>query len=312
MATYQIEPERRTLHGPFSRELEPVLTIDPGDTVLFSTLDAGWGVEPPHVSGAPRRKFEPMDEELDRGHALSGPIAIRGAEPGMALEVRINEVIPGEWGGTYAGGWSNGVNERLGVEGKDKETVLVWTLDADNMVGRDQYGRTIALRPFMGVMGMPPDEPGRHSTTPPRFCGGNIDCKELVAGTTLYLPIAVPGGLFSVGDGHGLQGDGEVCGTAIECPMRRVSLTFNLRDDMRLTTPRANTHAGWISMGFHQDLNEATLIALEDMLALMQQEHGLSRMDALALASLVVDMRITQIVNQVRGVHAVLPHGALK
>jgi acetamidase/formamidase len=94
--------------------------------------------------------------------------------------------------------------------------------------------------------------------------------------------------------------------------MERVSLTFNLREDMRLTTPRANTSAGWISMGFHNDLNEATLIALEDMLTLMQQEHGLSRMDALALASLVVDMRITQIVNQVRGVHAVLPHGTIK
>jgi acetamidase/formamidase len=151
-----------------------------------------------------------------------------------------------------------------------------------------------------------------HSTIPPRVTGGNIDCKELGVGSTLYLPIAVEGGLFSTGDGHAVQGDGEVSITAIECPMDRVDLTFELVDDMPLTTPVANTPAGWITLGFHEDLDEALVIALEAMLTLMKRLHGLERLDALALASLTVDCRITQVVNGVRGVHAVLPHGAIR
>ncbi|MCA9907620.1 MAG: acetamidase/formamidase family protein, partial [Anaerolineae bacterium] len=153
---------------------------------------------------------------------------------------------------------------------------------------------------------------GVHSTVPPRPTGGNIDCKELIVGSTLYLPIAVEGGLFSTGDGHAVQGDGEICVTAIECPVDRVDLTFDLLDDMPLTTPIANTPAGWITLGFHEDLDEALVIALEAIVALLQRLHGLSRLDALALASLTVDFRITQVVNQVRGVHAVLPHGAIR
>jgi acetamidase/formamidase len=161
-------------------------------------------------------------------------------------------------------------------------------------------------------MGMPPDEPGLHSTAPPRFCGGNLDCKELSAGSTLYLPVSVPGALFSVGDGHAAQGDGEVCVTAIECPMDRVELTFHLHESPRLTAPRAHTAAGWITLGLHEDLNEAAFLATEAMLELMGEQYSLQRGDALALASLVVDLRVTQLVNGVRGVHAVLPHGAIR
>jgi acetamidase/formamidase len=311
MATYSIEPERATLHGTFSRERAPVLTIDSGDTVRFRTLDSGWGLEPPVAAGVPRRKFEPMIKGNDEGHALCGPVAIRGAEPGMTLEVQIDAVRPGTWGATYAGGeWRKAMNERLGVA--DREGVLIWTLDPDALTGRDQYGHVVALRPFMGVMGMPPDAPGLHSTAPPRICGGNIDCKELVAGSSLYLPILVPGGLFSVGDGHAVQGDGEVSGTAIECPMERVELTFRLHGGLHLKTPRAQTPAGWMTFGFDADLNEATMIALEAMLDLLGEQYQLARLEALALASLVVDLRVTQIVNGVCGVHAVLPPDAIK
>lgn len=311
MATYTIEPERATLRGKFSREFPPVLTIDSGDMVRFRTLDSGWGLEPDKAPGIPRRKFEPFIEGEDNGHALCGPVAIRGAQPGMTLEVQIGAIRPGAWGGTYVGGsHRKALNERLGVA--DHEDALLWTLDPDALVGRDQYGHTVPLRPFMGVMGLAPDAPGLHSTTPPRVCGGNIDCKELVTGSTLYLPIQVPGALFSVGDGHALQADGEVCGTAIECPMERVDLTFRLRDDLHLTTPRADTPAGWITFGFEEDLNEATLIALAAMLDLLHEQYQLERHRALALASLVVDLRVTQIVNQVWGVHAVLPPGAIK
>lgn len=308
MATYMIEPERRTLHGTFSRDYKPVLTIDPGDTVVFRTLDAGWSLDGPSY---PRPKFQPWIKERDNGHALCGPVAIRGAQPGMTLAVRIDAIRTGTWGWSVAGGWDCDVNRRLGMV-TPGEYRLEWTLDPDNLIGRDQYGREIALRPFMGVMGMPPGEPGIHPTPPPRVTGGNMDCKELVAGVTLYLPIEAPDGLFSVGDGHAVQGDGEVSVTAIECPMERVELTFDLLPNLKLKTPRAETAQGWITLGFNEDLDEACFLALEAMLDLMEEKHGLLRQDALALASLLVDMRITQIVNGVRGAHALLPNSATR
>jgi acetamidase/formamidase len=172
------------------------------------------------------------------------------------------------------------------------------------MTGQSSLGRTVKLRPFLGVMGMPPDEPGIHSTIPPRATGGNLDCRELVSGSTLYLPIAVPGGLFSTGDGHAAQGDGEVSGTAIECPMESAELTFRLRDDLPLMTPIARTPTGWVTLGVHGDLDTAALIALNAMLDLLGRELGLSRRDALAVASIEVDLRVTQMVNEVQGVHA--------
>ena len=306
MAIYSIEPTRETLHGSFSREYPPILTIDPGDSVHFSTLNASWILD---LSTDPPTCFEPRDGERDNGHALCGPIAIRGAQPGMTLEIRINDVRPLSWGWTSVGGWESIVNQRMGLVGKPD--ALVWTLDTNSMTGKDQYGHTIALHPFMGVMGMPPDEPGIHSTIPPRFCGGNIDCKELVAGSVLYLPISVPQALFSVGDGHAVQGDGEVCGVALECSMEHVNLTFYLHEQMHISTPRAHTAAGWLTLGFHKNLNEASLIALEAMLDLMEEQYQLTRHQALALASLVVDLRVTQIANRVLGVHALLPHGVI-
>ncbi len=313
MITHTMRPERATLHGQFSRELSPVLTIEPGDTVVFQTLDAGWNVEPQTsaVPGERPRRFEPRHPERDAGHALCGPVAIRGAEPGMALAIRIEEIRPGAWGWTSAGGRSSAINTRLGLDNSE-EQMLVWRLDPDALTGTDQYGHTVHLRPFMGVLGMPPAEPGWHSTIPPRVCGGNLDCRELVAGSTLYLPIAVPLGLFSVGDGHAAQGDGEVSSTAIECPMERVRLTFDLAPDLQLTTPRAETPAGWLTLGFANDLHEAAMIALDAMLGLMGERLGLTRREALALASVVVDLRVTQLVNGgVLGVHALLPRDAI-
>ena len=309
---HTIEPTRETLHGHFSRDLSPVLTIEPGDTVRFRTLDAGWNLEPRYSTRYEDhpRKFEPRDPVLDDGHALCGPIAIRGAEPGMALAVRVDDIRVGGWGSTAIGGWPSEVNDRLGVSA-EPGTFLLWTLDPEALTGQDQHGHRLPLRPFMGVMGVAPGKPGGHSTVSPRPTGGNIDCKELVAGSTLYLPIAVPGALFSTGDGHALQADGEVSTTAIECPMERVDLTFDLLPDLHLTTPRAETPVGWLTFGFHADLDEAMFIALDAMLDLMGELHGLERRESLGLASLLVDLRITQIVNGVKGVHAVLPHGVL-
>ncbi len=309
MAKFSIRPERSSLHGSFSRDFQPIMTIDSGDTVCFSTLDAGWGLGPFSAPGI-RKRFEPRERLRDGGHALCGPIAIRGAEPGMTLAVRINEIQTGAWGWNSAGGFPHPINQSLGIA-EGEQFHLNWTLDANSMVGTSDKGHKVALRPFMGVMGMPPDEPGIHSTFPPRFCGGNMDCKELIAGSTLYLPISIKNGLFSVGDGHALQGDGEVGVPAVECPMEVVDLTFSVDENVRIAMPRAKTPTAWVTMGFHEDLNEASIIALDGMLTLMNELFGYERKEALALASLVVDMRITQMVNGVRGVHAVLPHGSI-
>ena len=305
MTLHHIAPERRTLHGPFSKDREPVLTIASGDTVRFRTLDAGWGVEGPEAG---HKKFEPRDPVRDNGHALCGPVFVEGALPGGALEIRIDNLTTGAWGWQAIGGWDSPVNRALGVT--DKALRLSWYLDAASNTWRSERGQTVAPRPFLGVMGMPDDVDGLQSTTPPRLTGGNMDCKELVAGSTLYLPVRVAGGLFSTGDGHGAQGDGEVCGTAIECPMEQADLTFTVRPDLHITTPRAHTPAGWLTFGFDRDLNAATHTALNAMLDLLRELHGLDRLDALALASLAVDVRVTQVVNDVCGVHCVLPHGA--
>jgi acetamidase/formamidase len=309
MAEYSIQPQKGTLHGSFSRDYKPVISINSGDTINFKTLEAAWGLQP-HSSEGYRKKFQPREKPRDSGHALVGPVEIRGAKPGMTLEIKIHEVIPGTWGWNSAGGFPHPVNESLGIA-NGEEFHLNWKLNSNSMIGVSNKGHKVALRPFMGIMGMPPDAPGIHTTITPRYCGGNIDCKELIAGSTLFLPISVAGGLFSVGDGHAVQGDGEVGCPALECPMDLVKLTLSTREDIHIKIPRAKTPTAWITMGFHEDLNEATLIALDSMLDLMNELFRFERKEAMALASLVVDLRITQIVNGVRGVHAVLPHGAI-
>jgi acetamidase/formamidase len=208
----------------------------------------------------------------------------------MTLEVRVLSLRVGRWGWTSAGGYPSHWNVKLGID-TPPHVHSPWALDPDTLTGRDPRGRTVALRPFLGIMGMPPDEPGRHSTTPPRSSGGNIDCKEL--------------------DGHAVQGDGEVAGPALECPFEAAELEFHLRPDLRLARPRANTPRGWVTFGFHESLDEATVFALSDMLDLLNEQLGCGRREALALASLVVDLHVTQIVNGARGVHAMLAHEAL-
>jgi acetamidase/formamidase len=307
---HQLEPIRETLHGHFSPSLLPVLTIDPGDEVEFRTLDARWHLERMRAPGVPGRIFEPKDERLDAGHALTGPVYVRGAEPGSTLAVEVLSLETGDWGWNSAGGFDSPVNRALGIVGGDREPLL-WDLDAAAGTGTDQFGHTVRLRPFLGVMGLPPADDGIYSTAPPRRTGGNIDCRELVAGSTLYLPVEVPGGLFSTGDGHAAQGDGEVSTTAIECPMRSAVLRFSVHEDLVLTSPRATTPAGELTLGFADTLDEAMKIALTDMIDLMQQRYDVSRREALALASVVVDLHVTQVVNGVVGVHAILPPGAI-
>jgi acetamidase/formamidase len=311
MATHSVAPTRETLHGCFSRELPPALRIDSGDELIVETLDAGWGLEQYTESGEQRRRFSPRVKGRDDGHALIGPIAVEGAEPGSVLEVEILEIAPGAWGWTHAGGWPTELNRQLAL-GDPPEHSIFWTLDRESGTARNQYGQQVALRPFLGIIGVAPEAPGFHGTWPPRSTGGNLDCSELVAGSTLYLPVAVHDALLSVGDGHGAQGDGEICSQAIECPMERVHLRVTVRPDLAVTFPRARTPAGWITFGLDADLDVAVIQAANGMLDLLQEQFGWDRKHALGMASIVASFRVTQIVNGVKGVHALLPHGCVK
>jgi acetamidase/formamidase len=291
---HEIPLDRRTIHGHYSPELEPVLTVDPGDSVRFQTPNAGW-----RWADQDDELFTPRHPEFDAGHALAGPVAVRGARAGQTLSVRIDEVVVGTWGLTFPG-------QRPGL------TPYLWTLDRDAGTGTDEHGVTVSLAPFLGVIGMPPPEPGIHRTAPPRRFGGNLDCKALVAGTTLFLPIGVDGGLLSAGDGHAAQGHGEVSGTAIECPIERAQLTVDLRPDLALRQPIAWTPEAWIAFGVDEDLDVAADLALQTMLDLLERERGMERDHALVIASVAVDLHVTQVVNGVKGVHAALRHDALR
>jgi len=299
MAIHSVDPTLATLHGPFDRDRAPILTVDPGDSIRFRTLDAGWHTDPETV-------FEPRQ----RGHALCGPVAVRGARPGMTLTIRIDRLLPGAWGWTASGGWMSPLNQRLGMADGGEYKVR-WDLDHIAGTATNQFGHRVALRPFLGVIGMPADVAGEQSTTPPRATGGNLDCRELVEGSTLHLPIGVAGALLSLGDGHGAQGDGEVSGTAIECGMDEALVTIDVHEGGS-GSPRAETPAGTITFGFHADLGEAAAIALEAMLDVIVERHDCERREALALCSVAVDLRVTQLVNTIVGVHAVLAPGAIR
>jgi acetamidase/formamidase len=285
VALHELALEQQNLHGYFSAGLEPVLEIEPGDSVRISVPNANWDL-------SPDEKLQPGKPELDTGHPIAGPIAVKGAKRGQTLAASVDEVEVGDWGVTWVA----------------EDHLVHWELGAG--LGRT-LGREVTLAPFLGVMGMPPPEPGVHPTFPPRRWGGNIDCKELVAGTTLYLPIPVDQALFSAGDPHAAQGDGEVSGTAIEAPARAL-LTLDLRDDLELEFPIARIEQAWLTFGFDEHLGLAARIAVDGMVALMERELGVTGKDALALASVAVDLHVTQVVNGVLGVHAELRDDAIR
>lgn len=309
---HKVELHNQNLHGSFSKDYQPILTVESGDSIQLSTLDIQWGYS--KSKGEERGIFESREKETKPGHPIIGPIAVNGAKPGMVLEVKLNDIVPGWYGRNWAGGFHNWQNDQLGIA--DTERVqLDWELNSTTMTGTTKIGNRpfhVGLQPFIGLMGVAPAESGVHSTTPPRNVGGNIDCKDLVRGSSLFLPISVDRALFSIGDGHAVQGDGEVSGTAIECPMDLVDFTLIVHQDMQLNSPRAKTPSGWITFGFNEDLNIAAAEALNEMVGLMQTFYGIEKTEATALASVAVDLRITQVVNSVKGVHAILPHGSIR
>ena len=278
MPHHVLEPGPGTATDVFSRDLPPVLTVDPGDTVRVRSLNASGHLTRQNYPGD--RPPELLTER--RGHCLTGPIAVRGAEPGDVLAVRLHALTPDDWGFTVAGGRDTPLNRRLGLDPADAgggggPAWLLWEIDASREVATSQLGHTVATGPFLGVIGLAWDEPGEHSTVPPRTVGGgNIDCRELVSGSTLFLPVAVPGALLSVGDGHAAQGDGEVAGTAIECGMT-TDLRLDLASEVPVPGVHAITPAARITFGFSSDLNAAMGDALDAMLTWLQQLLGVDR-----------------------------------
>ena len=302
MTVHHLDPTAATTVDVFARDQKPVLTVDPGDTVVVRSLDASGYLEPQQEPG----QAQPTMFAASRGHCLTGPIAVNGALPGMALAIRLESLVPDPWGWTVAAARDTPLNRRLGLAGANPSWLL-WSLDTHTDIGTDQFGHRVPLAPFLGVIGVPPIAPGEHSTIPPRpGSGGNIDCRSLVAGSTLYLPVTVRGALLTMGDGHAAQGDGEVSGTAIECPMTTTAV-LDLVAQPVIPGIYAETPSGRITFGFSEDLNEAMAQALDAMLTWMQDLYQLDRATALAVASPTVDLRVTQVANGVWGVHAVFP-----
>jgi acetamidase/formamidase len=305
MAEHLLKSNPETVHwGYFDASLKPVLTIARGDRVTVETVSGAPVVMP--KSGF---KLPPELAEIHRtvprklpGHLLTGPIAVEGAQPGHVLEIAIEDIkLRQDWG-------YNVIRPLAGALPDDFTEVRLVHIpcDLEKGVGRLSWGAEVPLKPFFGVMGVaPPPAWGMISSLPPRKHGGNLDNKELVAGTRLFLPVHVPGGLLSVGDGHGAQGDGEVCVTAIETALTG-KFKITLRKDMTLEWPRAETDTHVITMAFYPDLDVAARSALRQMIALLGERRGLSREDAYMLCSLAADLRITQFVNGNNGVHVML------
>lgn len=314
MTVHEIPLQASTVHGCFSESLSPAVTIASGDTVVARTVDVTWGIEQHGAPGTPRARFVPDDVETrhperDRGPAMIGPVAVAGAEPGMTLEVRIIELRPASWGWTAAGPgpFNCELNEAIGVLDTEWTTVR-WSLDADRGTAVSEHGDHRKLDPFLGTIGLCPggDDPAAwHCGWTPYRTGGNMDCSALTVGASLFFPVEVDGALLSFGDGHALQSDGESSGSAIECPFDRVELECHLHPDLTIRGPRAITAEGRVTLGFGASLDEALVEALGAMLDWRETESGRPRAELLALSSSDVDLRVTQVVNPRKGVHAV-------
>jgi len=301
----------KTVHwGYYSGKIEPALKIDPGDIVTIvsphgvaAVYEAG-GIPPDQISKELRDINSEVKERGPGPHILTGPIYINGAAPGDILEVHIKDVKPTKPYG-YNTNWYG-----MGTLPEDFPFTAwrVPRLNLKNMTSEIMPGVVIPLKPFFGNMGVaPPDVMGKISSAPPGIQGGNLDIKELVAGTILYLPVHVKGALFSVGDGHAAQGDGEVCLTGIEVAEMTGTFQFFVRKNKRLVWPRAETPTHFITVGLNEDLDVAAKMALREMINFLNEEKGISRENAYYLSSVAVDLRVAQLVNGVKGIYAMLP-----
>ncbi len=301
--------------GYYSAHAKPVLTVKDGDTVTMHTLSTcgdpdrlkGMGIPADQIPASVTALYDAKGiDKGPGGHILTGPVAIDGAEPGDVLEVDIEKIdIDVSWA-------CNGFGAGRGYLPDDYPYGLMKRipLDRARMVAEFAPGIEIPLHPFFGSMGdAPPESAGRYNSAPPWMHGGNMDNKELVAGTKLFLPVHAKGALFEAGDGHAGQGNGEVDITAMETMLTGTFrfVVHKQQGDERLLWPMAETPTAYITMGFNQDLNKATEMALHNMLHFLETEKHLSRDQAYQLSSVAVDLDITQLVDTNVGVHAILP-----
>jgi acetamidase/formamidase len=314
--THQLKPGPKTVAwGYYDATAKPVLRIASGDTVEVETLITSSPqrleqafVPADQVEKALRDIYKEVSDKGPGGHILTGPIFVEGAEPEDVLEVRIKDVrlnLPYAY--TAFGPKSGFLPEDF-----PRSRMKITPLDAKRMVGKFSDAVEIPLRPFFGSMGVaPPPELGRVSSGPPGVHAGNLDNKELVAGTTLFIPVHVKGALFAVGDGHAAQGDGEVCITGLETSLAG-TIQFVVRKDLKLKWPRAETPTHYIVMGLDKDLTEAMKLATREAIDFLVSEKKLSREDAYLLASVAVDFRVTQVVDGTKGIHGMIPKSIFK
>jgi acetamidase/formamidase len=314
--THELKATPKTVSwGYYDASAKPVLRIKSGDVVQVHTLITnsperleGAFLPPAQVEQSLRDIFREVKDRGPGGHILTGPIYVEGAEPGHTLEVRIKKIklaIPYGY---------NAFAPKRGFLPEDfpRSRMKIIRLDEKRMVGHFAKGIEIPLRPFFGSMGVaPPPEAGRISSGPPGVHAGNLDNKELVEGTTLFIPVHVRGALFAVGDGHAAQGNGEIDITALETSLHG-TLEFIVRKDLKLRWPRAETPTHHIVMGLDKDLTKAMKIAAREAVAFLTTEKGLSANDAYMLASMTVDFCITQVVDGTLGVHGMIPKAIFK
>ncbi len=300
-----------TVHwGLLDAALPPVLRIASGDRLTVDTV-SGIPEATPEGEFTVRDELRLIHERSRRGpgpHVLTGPVWIEGAEPGDTLEVRILDVeLADDWG------W-NLIRPLMGTLPEEFPLLQVRHLPIDRAARTATlpWGTALPLSPFFGIMAVaPPAVYGAVTSVVPREFGGNIDNKELVPGSTLYLPIFNPGAGFSVGDGHAVQGDGEVCLTALETGLIG-SFELVVRKDLKVRFPRAETPTHVISMGLHEDLDTAARQAVREMIALVQERLPITREEAYALCSLAADFRVTQLVDGNKGIHGMLAKSVLR
>jgi acetamidase/formamidase len=312
--THRLEASPATVaYGHYWAETRPALTIDSGDiidvdTLLTSTPDRleKSGVPAAEIQASLRAIVDQVKDRGPGGHILTGPVYVNGAEPGDALEVKVLSIdLPIAYGYNGCSGYV-----RENCEPGRPQTII--RMDRKNMTATFLPGIVIPLRPFFGSMGVAPAlEVGRVSSNPPSTHAGNLDNKELVAGTTLFIPIHVKGALFEVGDGHAAQGDGEVDQTGLETSLRgRLQLT--VRKGMKLAWPRAETSTHFISMGTDVDLRIATRVAIQEMIDFLASTKKMDKHQAYQLTSLAGDVAITQLVDGTMGVHVKMPKAIFK
>ncbi|KAM5540080.1 hypothetical protein V8D89_006220 [Ganoderma adspersum] len=299
--------KRAQTHLAWDNSIPPVVHISSGDTVTFDCLDASNGQinASSDTTSLVALNFSQLDQ-------VNGPVHIAEAQPGDTLRVDVCGLETADWG------WSALIpGFGLLADEFPEPALKVWKLvqnaEGKDVAGDGEYGYAwfdeekgikIPLKPFCGEMGVAPGKNGAHSTIPPYATGGNIDTRHLTAGSTLYLPIEVPGALFSIGDGHAAQGDGEVCGTAIETPMKVTVRLTVLKDKPYVKTPHfttRNAHAGteefYCTTGVDSDIREATRAAVRNMIAFLSAEHGLSAVEACMLCSVAGDLRMHEVVD---------------